>query len=411
MSNETFESTANTADTIKCKDCGANLKFAPGQNSLTCEYCNANNIITTEKAEVIENDYESFINEKMNTSEKQNISTVKCTSCGCSTTLPPNVTSSNCPYCDTPLVIKDAATCSIIKPKYLLPFKVERNKAKEGFVGWVGGLWFAPNKLKDYARHSAEKLRGVYMPYWTYDSATESDYSGLRGEHYYVTETYKDSEGKTHTRQVQRTNWYPASGHVNNNFDDVLVCASHSLPQKLVQELEPWDLPELIAYDDKFLAGFVTESYQTELKAGFDEAKVRMQPIIESSVRSDIGGDVQQIHTINTNYNDITFKHILLPLWISAYKYNNKVYRFTVNARTGEVQGERPYSAWKIFFFCLAIVAIIAGALYFYKENKKSKEEINTSDEGRTEVVYKLKKEKNNNNLAWPDFVNSKKGC
>lgn len=370
MSNDTFESTAATADTIKCKDCGANLKFAPGAQSLKCEYCNAMNAITVERAVIEENDYESYINAKASGDEKQNISTVKCTSCGAATTLPPNVTSCGCPYCDTPLVIKDAATCSIIKPKYLLPFKIERNKAKDEFMSWVGGLWFAPGELKMYAQNSAEKLKGVYMPYWTYDTNTTSDYSGLRGDHYYVSESYRDSEGNTQTRQVQRTAWHPASGSVNNSFDDILVCASHSLPQQLVKELEPWDLPELIAYDDKFLAGFVSESYQTELKAGFDEAKQRMAPVISDTVKRDIGGDVQTVHSINTDYNEITFKHILLPLWISAYKYNNKVYRFTVNARTGEVQGERPYSALKIALFVISIIAVIAGGIYLYKMNK-----------------------------------------
>lgn len=371
MTNDTFEPTAATADTIKCKNCGANLKFAPGAQSLNCEYCNTHNEITIEQTVVIENDFNSFLEENALKAEQQTISTVKCTSCGAATTLAPNVTSSNCAYCDTPQVIKDASTCSIIKPKYILPFKVERNTAKNEFVKWVGGLWFAPNKLKDYAQHSAEKLRGVYMPYWTYDSNTSSTYSGLRGDHYYESQTYRDSEGNTQTRQVQRTAWFPASGTVSNSFDDILVCASHSLPEKLVNDLEPWDLPELVSYNDHFLAGFITESYQTELKQGFEVAKGRMRPAIENTVKTDIGGDVQQISSLSTDYNDITFKHILLPLWISAYRYNEKVYRFTVNARTGEVQGERPYSALKIFFFVLTILAVIGGGIYLYSEYKK----------------------------------------
>jgi DNA-directed RNA polymerase subunit RPC12/RpoP len=367
MSEHTFEPTAETANTIKCKNCGANLKFAPGTQQLNCEYCNTDNEIISEKTEIIENDYTSFLEQNISTSEKQTVSTVKCDSCGSSTTLAPNVTSSNCPYCDTPLVVKNASTCNLNKPKYVLPFKIERNAAKDGFVKWVGDLWFAPNKLKDYAHNSLEKLKGVYMPYWTYDSDTQSSYSGLRGVYYYVTETYKDSQGRTQTRQVRHTNWYPTSGIVNNLFDDILVCASNSLPKKLVQDLEPWDLPDLESYNDSFLAGFVTESYQTELKPGFEEAKERMLPVIESSIRSDIGGDTQQITSISTEYNNISFKHILLPLWISAYKYNNKVFRFTINARTGEVQGERPYSAWKIFFFSLSVVAVIGTIVYFVK--------------------------------------------
>jgi LSD1 subclass zinc finger protein len=372
MSNESFESTAQTANTIKCKNCGANLKFAPGAQSLNCEYCNTNNTIEVTQTVVIENDFTSFLEQNAGTAEQQTISTVKCTGCGASTTLAPNVTSSNCPYCDTPQVIKDASTCTIIKPKYLLPFKIERNTAKNEFVKWVSGLWFAPNKLKDYAQNSAERLKGVYMPYWTYDTNTDSSYSGLRGDYYYETETYRDSNGNSQTRQVQRTRWYPASGRVNNTFDDVLVCASHSLPEKLVNELEPWDLPELVSYNDQFLAGFVTESYQTELKQGFEIAKQRIRPVIESTVKGDIGGDVQQIHSLSTDYNDIKFKHILLPLWISAYRFEDKVYRFTVNARTGEVQGERPYSAWKIFFLILAIVAVVGGGIYLYSQSEQS---------------------------------------
>ncbi|MDO8998925.1 MAG: hypothetical protein Q7W45_04095 [Bacteroidota bacterium] len=367
MSDQNFETTAETANTIKCKNCGANLKFAAGTQHLNCTYCNADNEIVVEKTELIENDYNAFLDSTISTSEKQTISTLKCDCCGSSTTLPENVTSSSCPYCDTPLIIKNGSTCNLVKPKYLLPFKIERKKAKEEFVKWVGGLWFAPNKLKDYANNSLEKLKGIYMPYWTYDTNTYSSYSGMRGVYYYVTETYRDSQGKTQTRQVRHTNWYPASGSVNNSFDDILVCASNSLPKKLVQDLEPWDLPELVSYNDQFLAGFVTESYQTELKPGFEEAKERMLPIIQSSVRSDIGGDTQQITSISTEYNDISFKHILLPLWISAYKFNEKVYRFTINARTGEVQGERPYSGWKIFFFSVAVVAIIGTIIYFVK--------------------------------------------
>lgn len=367
MSDIPFDENAQNTGTIKCKNCGANLKFKPGTQSLSCDYCQTLNEIVAEKVEVIENDFNSFIDNAESKTEQQTISTVKCGGCGANTTLQPNVTSANCPYCDTPLVIKDASTCNIIKPSYVLPFKIDRNKAKDGFISWVNGLWFAPSKLKLYAHNSTERLKGVYMPYWTYDSNTESNYTGMRGDHYYVSESYTDSNGNRQTRNVQKTRWSAASGHVSNTFDDVLVCASKSLPEKLVNDLEPWDLPELVSYNDNFLAGFVTESYQTNLKDGFGKAKIRMDEKIRSSVNSDIGGDAQQITTLSTEYNDIKFKHILLPLWISAYKYNDKVYRFTVNARTGEVQGERPYSAIKIALFVISIIAVIVGAIYLFR--------------------------------------------
>jgi DNA-directed RNA polymerase subunit RPC12/RpoP len=368
MSNDFSEKTADTGNFIKCSDCGANLKFAPGTDHLNCEYCGKMNEIKPAEggATVVEeNDFESFLNQKAATEDKKEISTVKCDNCGAATTLKPNVTSSTCPYCDTALVIKNATTSSIIKPKYVLPFKIERKRANEEFVKWVGSLWFAPGDLKRYALNSAEKLNGVYMPFWTYDTDTTTSYTGLRGDHYYETESYTDSEGKTKTRSVQKTRWTGASGTVFNNFDDVLICASHSLPEKLTRDLEPWDLPELIGYDDRYLSGFVTESYQVDLRSGFESAKQVIAPTIRQTICSDIGGDVQQVTTQSSSYNNITFKHILLPLWISAYRYNDKVYRFMINARTGEVQGERPWSTAKIVLLALAIAAVGLGIWYF----------------------------------------------
>ncbi|MBK6523753.1 MAG: hypothetical protein IPG08_16385 [Sphingobacteriaceae bacterium] len=207
------------------------------------------------------------------------------------------------------------------------------------------------------------------MPYWTYDSDTTTSYTGMRGDHYYVTESYRDANGKTQTRQVRHTRWSSASGTVRKDFDDVLICASHSLPTKLTHELEPWDLHELVEHDDRYLAGFLTESYQINIEQGFESAKEIMLDGIRVEVRRDIGGDEQQIISLNADYNNITFKHILLPLWISAYKYADKTYRFTVNARSGEVQGERPWSAWKIFFLVATIIAVIATVIIVAQKN------------------------------------------
>jgi len=85
-----------------------------------------------------------------------------------------------------------------------------------------------------------------------------------------------------------------------------------------------------------------------------------MREGIRRTVRRDIGGDEQRIMSMRTQWEDLKFKYILLPVWVASFRYRDKVYRFLVNARTGEVQGERPYSAWKITFLVLAILAVIA---------------------------------------------------
>lgn len=367
MSNDFNEKTAEVdQNKIKCKDCSAFLTYAPGTEHLTCQYCGAKNDIEVKKAVTVELDFERFLSQNATGQAEEQISTVKCDGCGASTTLAPNVTSDNCPFCATPLVISKGSIKSIIKPKYMLPFKIERKKADGLFTGWVGGLWFAPSDLKGYAQNSVNKLNGMYLPYWTYDANTATDYTGSRGDYYNETESYTDSEGKSQTRTVKKTRWTSAYGRVRNSFDDVLVCASKALPDSMTRALEPWDLPEMVDYNDSFLSGFKTESYQVDVKQGFEVAKKVMEEEIRSTVKSDIGGDDQKIATINTTYNDITFKHILLPIWISAYRYNDKVYRFTINARTGEVHGERPYSAMKIILFILVIIAVLVGAYYLF---------------------------------------------
>ena len=354
-------------ETFGCIDCGADLTFKPGTTSLTCEYCGAKNEIPVLDAPIEELDFHAYFEKGAKQEEQLEVNLVKCDVCGAESSLEPNITSSSCPYCASPLVVANAHSEQLIKPKSLLPFKLNKEEAVAAFKKWINGLWFAPNKLKK-AVLSFDHFKGVYLPFWTFDSNTSTHYTGQRGEFYYETETYTttDSDGNevTQTRQVQHTRWYPASGVVKGSFDDILVPASESLPKAQVEELEPWDLENLVPFNAKFLSGFITEKYQVNLERGFESAKGIMESSITSLINTDIGGDTQRIHSRRTNFANITFKHILLPAYVSAYKFKDKLYRFMVNARTGEVQGERPFSALKIALFIAGIIA--AGALIYF---------------------------------------------
>ncbi|HVD97436.1 MAG TPA: hypothetical protein VNB90_04470 [Cytophagaceae bacterium] len=354
-----------------CKSCGAILKFAPGTNKLQCEYCgHENEIAVSSDAEpIVELNFHQYLNTESSTSkETQQLSTVKCTGCGAESTLKPNVTADECAFCGTALVLKNASITTNIKPRSVLPFKVDKKQANESFTKWLGSLWFAPGDLRKYA--IADKLNGMYIPYWTYDTNTDTNYSGERGidrqeTEYYTTEENGRTVERTRTRTV--TDWYHVSGDVQNNFDDVLVNASNSLPRDFVDALEPWDVQALVPFNENYLAGFRSESYQIGLKDGFEMAKNKMQATIDQSIRSDIGGDQQRIHSKDTNYNNITFKHTLFPLWISSYRYRNKSFRFLINARTGETKGDRPYSKGKITSAILTgIIALSCFGLGIY---------------------------------------------
>jgi hypothetical protein len=162
---------------------------------------------------------------------------------------------------------------------------------------------------------------------------------------------------------VTHVRWHPAAGVVSRRFGDVLVLAGESLPRTITEQLEPWDLANLQPYQEDYLSGFRSEMYRVDLQSGFERACAIMAPVIETDIRRDIGGDEQRIHRRDTRYGAVSFKHILLPIWVSAFRFRDRVYRFVVNGRTGEVQGERPYSAWKI---ALAILLglLVTGSLF-----------------------------------------------
>ena len=347
-----------------CSQCGGDLEYEPGAARLVCPHCGAEEAIepVADLSEALrELDYESALRNQMADVEYEETRVVTCPNCGAQTEFAEESQAGRCPFCDTP-VVTDTGTHRHIKPTALLPFAVEERDARASMTKWLGRLWFAPNGLKEYAR-KGRAMNGIYVPFWTYDTKTRSRYRGARGEHYYVSRTVTRN-GKKQTVRERKTRWYPASGTTARNFDDLLVLASQSLPKRYTDGLEPWDLSALKGYQPEYLAGFRAEGYQVELVDGYGEARERMDAQIRSDVRRDIGGDTQRIHNIDSDYWDITFKHILLPVWLAAYKYRGKTYRFVVNGRTGKVQGERPYSAWKITFAVIAGL-IVAGAVAY----------------------------------------------
>ena len=356
---------------FSCTNCGAELKYLPGTTHLNCDYCGESCDIPQLDTQIKELDFNEFLANEAPTTETITESFVDCSNCGASSTLEPHVTSALCPYCSTPLVVNSAHDETIIQPKSLLPFKFGKEQAKDELKGWISKLWFAPNNLKK-AVLNFDHFKGIYIPYWTFDTDTLTDYVGQRGEYYYQTETYttmEDGKPVTKTRRVRKTRWYPANGRVQCYFDDILTAATTSLPKKYIYKLEPWDLENLIPFDKNYLSGFISEKYQIELAQGFEIAKTIAAPDIKKTINRDIGGDLQRIINSQTDYKDITFKHILLPVFVSAYQFKGKNYQFLINGRTGEVQAERPYSVVKIIsailIALLIIICIILGYNYF----------------------------------------------
>ncbi len=347
--------------TFPCEQCGADLEFHIGVQSLKCPYCGyVKELELEEGAEVAEQDFHAMLEslvEKRAAGQGEQLGTmeVSCGSCGATVTFSGTLTSSECAYCGSPTQREGAHRGENRVPvDGVLSFQVKREKARANLKEWVTSRWFAPN---EFLKRGVEgRFNGVYMPYWTFDTMTANSYRGERGEHYYVTVGSGDNK-----RRQRRTRWYSANGSFQRFFDDVLVCAAIGLPKKQVQALEPWPLQKCLPFNQETLAGYLAETYKVSLKDGFGDARGRIDSALRQEVRRRIGGDEQRIRHVSTQYNTLTYKHLLLPVWLLAYKYKEKPYRVVVNAATGEVQGERPYSWIKITLTVLLGLAIAGG--------------------------------------------------
>lgn len=345
-----------------CGGCGARLEFAPGADRMRCPYCGHEDRVAAPAGRVREHAVETLFNRR----PAAQVASHHFVCQGCGAHVQGDHLAQSCQFCASPL-IADPSQDVQVPPEAVLPFGVDRAKARGALSEWTKSRWFAPNSLKKV--NEAERLKSTYLPHWTFDAATASRYRGHKGVHYYVTETYTAQEnGKsvTKTRRVRKTRWYPASGRVSRKFDDVLVNGTTKVAPEKVRALQPWPLKHARPYAHEYLAGHEALRYDVEPEQGLEEAKQIMAKVIEKDCRRDIGGDEQRVSSVSTTYSDVTGKLMLLPVWAGAYQHGGKSWQIVVNGCTGEVQGERPYSAVKIALAALAalIVLVIGVVLY-----------------------------------------------
>ena len=385
-SHTTLDAMTDKVRAFPCQSCGAKLSFAPGTTSLKCDFCGAVNEFDEKTTIVEELDLDAWLTKLEAEQETHEQEQLKCKNCGGEQTLPANLYASACIFCGTPITSQSYAQ-RLIKPKSLVPFKISKLQAQDKWRGWLRGLWMAPTALKKFAQ-SDGGIKGLYVPYWTFDANTKTHYSGQRGDDRTESYTTTNSSGERVTQTRTVTDWRNVSGEVSFFHNDVLVSGSRTtfgandqagpnlsiagaglvgsaIMSAFSTKLRTWNTAELVPYQDEYISGFQAEAYSVGLKSGFAKGREVIDAKVQSLVRADIGGDHQRITSFNTQYSHLTFKHILLPMWVSAYLFKGKTYRFVVNGQTGEVEGESPKSGWKIFFLVAGILLLLLLLVVF----------------------------------------------
>jgi hypothetical protein len=337
---------------------------------MACPYCQARLDIATPEAGSPKHDYQTYAGQPRTPVMQLPPFDVSCRNCGSAQQM--TAIARRCPSCRASLVVSEDLGGQLKSPDGVVPFVVDKDKAAACFREWTSSRWFAPSALKKVG--STESMVGSYLPHWGFDDRTTTDYTGQRGEHYYTTETYTTQENGqtvTRTRQVQHTRWWPTSGRVNRDFVDVLATGVSEPEPDMMEKLGPWSTDTATGYQSEYLAGFDSPRYDIDADAGFASAKRDMAAVIEGDCRADIGGDEQRVNEMTTYDQDVLFRLLLLPLWIATYLTGGKTFDVYVNANTGEVIGERPYSAVKIVAAVVAVLAAVAAVYLVYSAQSK----------------------------------------
>ncbi|HXU77252.1 MAG TPA: zinc ribbon domain-containing protein [Methylomirabilota bacterium] len=357
---------------FSCPACGAEARWDPGKKALVCPFCGTTSPAQAElvpggEQVIVEHDLVAAmraIPDDQRGWQARKIS-VRCQSCQAISVFDPERVGQRCDFCGSSALVPYEEIKQAFRPESLLPIKISETQVRDSIRQWYGSRWFAPNQLKRAAL--TDIVKGLYIPYWTFDAQVHADWTAESGYYYYVTETYQDSDGQTKTRQVQRTRWEPSAGSLDHWFDDELVPASRGVQPEMLRKIEPFPTKELVPYQPGFLSGWVVERYQIDLVAAANTARQKMDAQTQRLCAAQVPGDTQRNLQVDTDYSGQTFKHILAPIWLLTYHYGAKNFQVVINGYTGAIAGKYPKSWVKISLAVLAILAVIIGFLLLSK--------------------------------------------
>lgn len=346
-----------------CPACGAEATWNPGKQALVCDYCGTTSPAQLETlpgaTAIEERDLAAALRSLPDDQRGWQAERIEvlCQSCKAISVFAPSRVGQRCDFCGSASLVPYHETREPFRPESLLPFKVSDTQVRESIRQWYGQRWFAPNALG--TRAMTDQLKGVYLPYWTFDAQVHADWTAESGYYYYVTEHYTDAQGRRQARQVQKIRWQPSAGSLDHFFDDELVCASKGVDHNMIAEIEPFPNKDLLPYQPGYLAGWIVERYQIDLVAAAQHSRQVMSAKLQQLCARQVPGDTHRNLRVAADWSGQTFKHILVPVWLLTYQYHGTTYHVLVNGYNGAIAGNYPKSFWKILFTVLGVLLFV----------------------------------------------------
>lgn len=341
------------SQTFKCPQCGATTQYDPSAAGVKCTHCGYEQASTAkvvgQRAE--ESEFTMTTMQRELRGWGQERKELHCDSCGADISVVAKELSGTCPFCASNRVNVRTTSNEGLRPKFLIPFKIEPNLCGKIAKEWLGKGWMHPSDLSSSA--GSTKFVGVYMPFWTFDARIGAAWEAEVG--YERQESYYDSDDKTwRTRTV--IDWKWEKGSVTVPINDMLGVGTTKVSAIIIEKLYPFNLDELTTYDASFLAGWQAQSYDIPLPTAWDAAKSRMREEAKKSCYSDAGSSHVRSFSMKADFGEETWRYVLLPVFIAAYRFQNKTFQIMINGQTGTVAGQKPVAWWKVWLVVIAIM-------------------------------------------------------
>lgn len=360
MANEeTFFNEGNEKETdiAKCPACGSNMVFSPVDSCLKCDHCGTKVALSKDdKSE--EQNFEKLMAPSDTWGDETHV--FRCDNCGAKEVLSKKEIAKECPFCGTTNVV-EVKELSGIRPNAVVPFAITKDNASEKVISWTRKRIFAPRAYKKSA--SPEAIKGTYNPAFTFDTNTVTPYFGRLGKYYTRT---RRVNGKTVTERYLK--YFNISGTFTRFFDDILVQASDTINQKSIEKMCPFETNDSKDYSSEFLQGFSANHYSKDGMACWKQAQDYIRKNVKAAILAKYSYDVIDSFNYDITCHNITYKYVLLPIYVGHCNWKTKLYNFFVNGRSGKVTGKTPISPLRVLIAVLlglAVVAAIGVVAYF----------------------------------------------
>lgn len=357
------------AKQFHCPNCYADLKFNPGSQNFTCEYCRS----AFTEAEVLEfqrkmleqeqayqqnqdqmppeqqvSDQEQREREKFNEETKL----YSCPSCGAEIMCDANTAAAFCYYCHNPVIMKGRVD-GMYKPSMVLPFAFDRDSAVDTFEKWAKKKKFIPSDLLSSAQ--LDKLTGLYVPFWVSDADTSSRMEAI-GENVrsWTSGSYRYTE----------TSRFRVIREAGVSYNGVPADGSQKIEDQLMEAIEPFDYSKARPFNMAYLSGFYADKYDVDK----EQVLPRIQQRMYTNNGSILDSTTHYTHLVHRKQYDRTdtlnWNYMLLPVWFMTFNYKGKLWEYAVNGQSGKVAGELPIAKGKLAALCGIVGALVALLIF-----------------------------------------------